>query len=226
MGAASVGIVMGVMQIPEEQRNNVRSHAATFLEKARNIACDLSNHMSSNCARYTGADPHKVVWRVVPEEIMGCCYSWGEGGGGNFRERRGGGHHHRGGAGGLGDYQDGQHSLSGGVDQANAFEIRSDGSSPIANAVNGVERGTNRLVGDVFGDEHPSPGSQSILGGDARGGGGGGGSGHSRGGNGNGSSGGDHHGVLHHHASENEDAGRRVACGRKCEVVHDYMLKN
>eukprot|EP00579_Thalassiosira_antarctica_P009851 CAMPEP_0201915088 /NCGR_PEP_ID=MMETSP0903-20130614/5106_1 /ASSEMBLY_ACC=CAM_ASM_000552 /TAXON_ID=420261 /ORGANISM="Thalassiosira antarctica, Strain CCMP982" /LENGTH=761 /DNA_ID=CAMNT_0048450629 /DNA_START=112 /DNA_END=2394 /DNA_ORIENTATION=+ len=100
VGAASVGIGMGIMQIPEEQRNNVRNHAATSLEKAREIACDLSDSMSSNCARYTGTDPHEVMGRVVPDEIMSCCYSGGGGEDGNntFRGERGrGGHPHRGG---------------------------------------------------------------------------------------------------------------------------------
>ena len=210
---------MGIMQIPEEQRNNVRNHAATSLEKAREIACDLSDSMSSNCARYTGTDPHEVVGRVVPDEIMSCCYSVGGGEDGNntFRGERGrGGHPHRG---GVMEGYDGHSLPGGGMDHGynangggiNAFEIRSEGSSPIANAVNGVERGVNRLVGDVFGDEHPSPVSQSVggVGDHARGGGGG----HARGGGNGGGGGGEQH-----HAGENEDAtGRRVACGRKGE---------
>jgi len=233
VGAASVGIGMGVMQIPEEQRQNVRNHAATSLEKARDIACDLSDHMSTNCARYTGTDPQEVVGKVVPEEIMSCCYSGNNDGGGednslNYRGERGGrdyhSRYHRGGMMG-GEYHDGQ-SLTGGggIDHgysnppSNAFEIRSDGSSPIANAVNGVERGMTKLVGDVFGDEHPSPVSQSVNTLSTSGAGGGGG--HSRGGvNGAGVGGPGDHAAMNH-ATENEDAtGRRVACGRKGRVV-------
>ena len=58
----------------------------------------------------------------------------------------------------------------------------------MASAMNGVH-GVKGLVGDVFGDEHPSPTSHSVGGGkDAM-------------------------------TSDNEDVGKRVACGRKGRVV-------
>ena len=207
-----MGIGMGIMQIPEEQRDNVRKHASTSLEKARDIACELNDTMSTNCARYTGTDPNDIAERVgkaMPEEIVDHCYCYpgqGEDGGSAnnnnnlFRTERGGeaggggGYRHR--VGSAGD-NDG-HSLS---------EIRSDGSSPLANAVTGVERGMNRLVGDVFGSEnehHHSPLSQQVN--LVGGGGGGGGRGGATGG-----------GVDGTTTTENEDGGRRVACGRKGE---------
>ena len=238
VGAASVGIGMGVMQIPEEQRNNVQKQASASLEKARDIACDLSDSMSTNCARYNsnggegGSNSDGThqpgimdnVGRVIPEEILDtCCHSGmmmggddggsvvrggggagggggttggglGTGGGGrHYHSRPGGGNSIMGGDDGhsLNDHQDHYHP--------HGLEIRSEGSSPIANAVNGVERGMNRLVGDVFGDEqHSSPISQpNMVGGD-------------RGGV-LGAAGGD---VLMN-GQEKEDAGRRVACGRK-----------
>ena len=231
VGAASVGIGMGVMQIPEEQRTNVRNHAATSLEKARDIACDLSDTMSTNCAKYTGTDPSEVVGRVVPEEIMdscGCTRDNGDveednnhfsGGGGGGLERAGGHHsryHHRSGPMGVG-IDDG-HSLTGTEGQ---LEIRSEGSSPIANAVDGVGRGVNRLVGDVFGENsdlghhhHSSPTSQSLMVGS-----GGGGEKGGRGIGAGGNAGDHHHGAGGLGASENEDLGRRVACGRKGKLV-------
>lgn len=234
VGAASVGIGMGIMQIPEEQRTNVRNHAATSLEKARDIACEISDSMSTNCAKYGGADSvPEVVGRVVPEEFMDSCGCYPAGGSrgeeedNNFRgDRHQNRYHHRGGGPGgngmMGMGGDDGHSLTGAGDLG-GLETRSEGSSPIANAVNGVERGMNRLVGDVFGDDqqHSSPVSQSMnmvgvgggsaLGGDKGRGVGAGGPG-------------DHH----HHggmgAAENEDAGgRRVACGRKGEFWHTII---
>ena len=93
------------------------------------------------------------------------------------------------------------------------MEIRSKGSSPVANAVNGVELGMNRLEGDMFGDEretthqHPRPTSQSVM--TSMGERGGISSGNFMGGGGGGD------GTL----EMNEDAGRRVACGRKGKIL-------
>ena len=206
VGAASVGIGMGFMQIPEEQRNNVRNHASSSLEKARDIACNINDTMSTTCAKYGGTDGPvgevaDAVGKVVPEEIMdtcGCYPSTNEGDmmddqkkDFNNKSRHGG---------------DDGHSLTG--TDIGGLEIRSEGSSPIANAVNGVERGMTRLVGDVFGDDqqqqhhHHSPMSQSMT----IVGGAGGPSGENKG------RGGLDGGGL---SPENEDAGRRVACGRK-----------
>jgi hypothetical protein len=199
---------MGVMQIPEEQRNNVRSHAATSLEKARNLAFEVTDTMSNSCAKVSGTDPSEVVGKIVPNEILdhcGCLPANPVDG----EDRGEKSNYHQGRMGSIGD--DG-HSLTG-TDMN--FEVRSEGSSPIANAVHGVERGMNRLVGEVFGDDqhhHISPASQPInlVGGvsgvgtvgDIKG----------RGAIG----GGDGHVGLG--ASGDEDvAGQRVACGRKGE---------
>lgn len=207
---------MGVMQIPEEQRSNVRKHASSSLEKARDIACDLNETMSTGCAKYSGTDPKEVVEKVVPEEIIehcGCFPANGgdDGEGTTFRGERSNRYRAPGTGGstlaGLGP-EDG-HSLAG-----TDFEIRSEGSSPIANAVNGVERGMNRLVGDVFGDDNQqtlqqnSPVSQqmNMVGG---------GQGGLAGEKGRGVGGVDGGGLG---GTENEDStGRRVACGRKGE---------
>jgi hypothetical protein len=188
---------MGVMQIPEEQRNNVRNHAATSLEKMRNLAFDVSDTMSNNCAKYSGAEPSEVVGMVVPNDILDRCgclpTNSGDG------DDRGEKVRARGVAGSV--VEDG-HSLTG-TDMN--FEVRSEGSSPI---------GMNRLVGEVFGDEqnHVSPISQQI---NLVGGVGGMGSAGDIKGRSSVSAGGDVHGGVG--SSGDEDAGQRVACGRKGE---------
>eukprot|EP00986_Skeletonema_menzelii_P012708 scaffold7158_cov151-Skeletonema_menzelii.AAC.5 len=82
VGAASVGIGIGVMQIPEEQRSNAASHASTSLEKARAVALDISESMGKSCARMyekeTGKDPKDALGNVVPDEIMDRCCSIGK----------------------------------------------------------------------------------------------------------------------------------------------------
>ena len=79
VGAASVGIGIGVMQIPEEQRSNAASHASTSLEKAKAVALDISESMGKSCARMyekeTGKDPKDALGDVVPDEIMDRCCS-------------------------------------------------------------------------------------------------------------------------------------------------------
>ncbi|KAL7546004.1 hypothetical protein ACHAWF_009347 [Thalassiosira exigua] len=235
VGAASVGIAAGVMQIPAEQRDDVRRHASASLERARDIACDLSDHVSANCARYgvngpgggtissgdggsrTGGDARTMLLGggAIPGEILdSCCHSGGageEGGGGPY-DPMGGQHNAFRGPGGrgrsaTGDY-DGGNSLSGHEGPMRGRHgsemMRSEGSSPIANAVNGVERGMNRLVGDVFGEaageglHHISPASQSVM------------------------MGGGERGAVGADAEVPGDeggGGRRVACGRKGRVV-------
>ena len=211
VGAASVGIGMGFMQIPEEQRNNVRNHASTSLEKARDIACNINDTMSTTCAKYGGTDGPvgevaDAVGKVVPEEIMdtcGCYPNTNEGGMMDDHNNNDSSNKSRhGGVNGM--MGDDGHSLTG--TDIGGLEIRSEGSSPIANAVNGVERGVTRLVGDVFGDDqqqhhHHSPVSQPNIVGGAGG----------SGGENKGREGLDGGGL----SPENEDAGRRVACGRK-----------
>ena len=141
VGAASAGIGMGVMQIPEEHRNNVCNRAASSIEKAREYAYDLSENVSSSCGKFygqeTGSTPD-AMGNAVHHEIVDRCCSMGE------EKRRGG---------------DDGHSLSG--TEAFGPELRTQGSSPIASAVNGVGHGVKGLVGDVFGDEHASP-SHSV----------------------------------------------------------------
>jgi hypothetical protein len=132
VGAASVGIGIGVMQIPPEQRSNVASHASTSLEKARAVALDISESMGRSCARFyekeTGKDPSNALGNVVPDEIIDRFCSLGKD-----------------------DQQQDGISLDGGgtVDLP---------PSPIAS---GGQQGMKGLVGDAFGDEQTSP-SHSI----------------------------------------------------------------
>ena len=211
---------MGVMQIPEEQRNNV-------LDKMRNIAFDVSDTMSSNCAKYSGTEPSEIVGMVVPNDILDQCGCLPANADSEDRGEKTNNHHHGSRAGGMaGSVVDDGHSLTG-TDMN--FEVRSEGSSPIANAVNGVERGMNRLVGEVFGDEqnhhhHVSPTPQqpmNLVGGV---GGGMGVAGDIKGrGVGVGVGGGDGVG-----ASDEDLAGQRVACGRKGErlLFHSITTGN
>ncbi|KAL7436368.1 hypothetical protein ACHAXM_005147 [Skeletonema potamos] len=82
VGAASVGIGIGVMQIPPEQRSNVASHASTSLDKARAVVLDISESMGRSCARLyekeTGKDPSNALSNVVPDEILDRCCSLGK----------------------------------------------------------------------------------------------------------------------------------------------------
>ena len=79
VGAASIGIGIGVMQIPEEQRSNVASHASTSLEKARAVALDVSENMGKSCAKFydkeTGKDNPDALGDA--NEIMDRCCSIG-----------------------------------------------------------------------------------------------------------------------------------------------------
>jgi hypothetical protein len=50
VGAATVGIAVGIMQIPEEQRNNMKEKAAKALKQAHESALDASETLSSSCA--------------------------------------------------------------------------------------------------------------------------------------------------------------------------------
>ena len=207
VGAASVAIGMGVMQIPEEQRNNVRNHAATSLERARDLAYDVGESMSTSCGKYSGTDPAKILGKVIPDEIMDHCGCFPFPSSSTDGEDRGERSHRKGGCDGvMGGVGDDVLSME--------DEIRSEGGSPMANAVIGVERGMHRLVGDVFRDDqqhHTSPVSLSM---NLVGGGGGiNGVGDSKG-RGVGGGGEGHGGLV---ALENEDVGRRVACGRKGE---------
>ena len=169
VGLASAGIGMGVMQIPEEHRSNVCNRAASSLEKARDMAWDLSDGVSTRCGKFygqeIGKDPSNVMGKVVQQDIVDRCCS-----GADDKRRCG---------------EDG-HSLAG-TEAAAGAEIRSQGSSPVASAMNGAGYGAKGFVGDVFGEEHPNP-SQLV---------------------------GEKRDAM---ASDNDDVGRRVACGRKGET--------
>lgn len=79
VGAASIGIGIGVMQIPEEQRSNVASHASISLSKAREVALDVSENMGKSCAKFydkeTGKDNPDALGDA--NEIMDRCCSIG-----------------------------------------------------------------------------------------------------------------------------------------------------
>ncbi len=200
VGAASVAIGMGVMQIPEEQRNNVRNHAATSLDRARDLVCDFSDSMSSSCAKLSGTDPAEIVGKVLPEKIMEHCRCFDFSSSSKNGEDRGDRSYRQSdGDAVMGRIEDDGLSMEG------ADEIRSVGSSPMAHA---------RLVGDVFRDDmhntSPTSLSMNLVGG----GGGISGVGDNKG-RGIGG-GGEGYGLG---ALENENVGRRVACGRKGRVV-------
>ncbi|KAL9191175.1 hypothetical protein ACHAXT_000881 [Thalassiosira profunda] len=131
VGAASVGIGYGVMQVPEEQRSHVQKRAAASLERARDVACDLSDQLNTSCAKHTGVDSKEMVEKVVPEELVDhCCYTSPEEDGG-------------------GKTGDDGHSLA----ERAETEVRSEGS-----LVDAAGRGVTKLVGDVFGDDGPPNG--------------------------------------------------------------------
>lgn len=135
VGAASVGIGIGVMQIPEEQRSNAASHASTSLEKARAVALDLSESVGKSCAsmyeKKTGKDPKDALGDLVPDEIMDRCCSLGKE-----------------------DEKDGMISLDGGgtVDLP---------PSPI---VSGGQHRARSTTGETFGDELGFSQSLSTMG--------------------------------------------------------------
>lgn len=183
VGAASVGIGMGFMQIPEEQRTKLGASATTSFEKARNITCELSDTMSTACAKYSGtnvSEVAEVVGKVVPDELINTCRgACGGSSNGDGDETDKSNRYQSGG-------EDGQSLTSA---KSGGLDIRAIDSSPIAN----VERGMNRLVGDVFGDEQNSPMVSQLVGGVG--------------------------GPGENNDMTNEDGdtpvGRRVACGRK-----------
>lgn len=70
VGAAAVGIGMGVMQIPEEQRSNMRDKATEALKNAQEQAINATESLSNSCAAHyqnSGMDEH------VPPEMKTCC---------------------------------------------------------------------------------------------------------------------------------------------------------
>lgn len=70
VGAAAVGIGVGVMQIPEEQRSNMCDKAAEAVKGAHESAVHASEALSQSCAntyQTSGCADH------VPQEMKTCC---------------------------------------------------------------------------------------------------------------------------------------------------------
>jgi len=137
VGAASVGIGMGVMQIPQEQRNQVLRTAASSLENARGIACGVSNNISTQCARYSNgqvdAESPEGNGLVLDEYFDQFCTGFEEGGDNAA---------HKG--------PDGPSSLAGTTATTGA-ETEMQAGNAVGN------------FGDVFGEEHQSsPTSHSV----------------------------------------------------------------
>ena len=136
VGAASVGIGMGVMQIPQEQRNQVLRTAASSLENARSIACDVSNNISTQCARYSNGqvddESPKGNGLVLDDCFDQFCTGFEEGG--DIAAPKG---------------LDGPSSLAGTTATTGA-ETEMQAGNAVGN------------FGDVFGEEHQSPTSHSV----------------------------------------------------------------
>ena len=74
VGAAAVGIGIGYMEIPEEQRRNIRSKTAEAVNSAQDSIMKASEKMSNSCAttfQESGFSDH------VPVEIQTCCTELG-----------------------------------------------------------------------------------------------------------------------------------------------------
>ena len=70
VGTATVGIGVGVMQIPEEQRNNVQAKATAALQRAHESALNASDALSSTCA----VSCHEAN-KKLPMEMKQCFVS-------------------------------------------------------------------------------------------------------------------------------------------------------
>jgi hypothetical protein len=141
---------MGVLQIPEEQRNNVWNHGATSLSKARDVALELSDTVSASCGKCANNDnPVEAAKEVRREFIDRCCS-------GVMEEKKRG-------SGGEGGGDDNGSLAWRGEDANHANnvqknEIKPAGSSPMAAALNHSVHNVKGLVGEVmFGEEMPSP---------------------------------------------------------------------
>jgi hypothetical protein len=139
VGAASAGIGMGILQIPEEQRNNVCNHAATSLSKARDVALELSDTVSTSCGKCANNEnPVEAASEVRREFIDKCCS-------GVLEEKKRG-------------VEDDNGSLAWrddtNVNHTQTKEIKPAGSSPMAAALNHSVHNVKGLVGEVmFGNE-------------------------------------------------------------------------
>ena len=70
VGAAAVGIGVGYMQIPEQERKNMNEKATVAARQLHESALNASEKMSTSCAatyRDSGVSDH------VPVEIQSCC---------------------------------------------------------------------------------------------------------------------------------------------------------
>jgi hypothetical protein len=67
VGAATVGIGVGVMQIPEEQRTNVQKKATAALQRAHESAISASEALSSTCA-----SSFNETNKMLPMEVKQC----------------------------------------------------------------------------------------------------------------------------------------------------------
>ncbi|KAL7503392.1 hypothetical protein ACHAXN_001213 [Cyclotella atomus] len=139
VGAASAGIGMGVLQIPEEQRNNVCNHVATSLSKARDVALELSDTVSTSCGKCANNEnPVEAASEVRREFFDKCCS-------GVLEEKKRG-------------VEDDNGSLAWrddtNVNHTQTKEIKPAGSSPMAAALNHSVHNVKGLVGEVmFGNE-------------------------------------------------------------------------
>lgn len=146
MGLASAGIGMGVLQIPEEQRNNVCNHATTSLVKARDMALELSDTVSTSCGKcINNENPADAAEEVRKKFIDQCCSGIDE----NKQNSDNEGSTWR---------EDGNNT-----NVLGRNELRPAGSSPMAAALNSGVHNVKGLVGEVFGDEIPSPSNNSAM---------------------------------------------------------------
>eukprot|EP00804_Cyclotella_cryptica_P007112 CCRYP_014533-RB/>CCRYP_014533-RB protein AED:0.07 eAED:0.07 QI:14/1/1/1/1/1/5/86/847 len=143
VGIASAGIGMGVLQIPEEQRNNVCNHATTSLVKARDVALELSDTVSTSCGKCMGNENGADAAAEVRNAFIDrCCTGIDE------KSRN----------------TDDDGSLAWKEDGINgANEIKPISSSPMAAALNSGVHNVKGLVGEVFGEETPSPSNNNSA---------------------------------------------------------------
>jgi len=141
VGVASAGIGMGVLQIPKEQRDNVCNHAATSLGKARDVALDLSDTVSTSCGKLANNDNPVDAADEVRKEFMDKFCAGIDRSKSNLDDD-----------GSLAWREEGENPKTVGT-----TEIKPVTSSPMAAALNHSVHNVKGLVGEVFGDEIPSP---------------------------------------------------------------------
>jgi hypothetical protein len=73
VGAAAVGIIVGYMQIPAEERHNMNKKASEAIHNLQDSALSASDTLSNQCAatyENSGVADH------VPLEVQNCCRSF------------------------------------------------------------------------------------------------------------------------------------------------------